>query len=312
MNGKARISGGPNGLCGKGEGMSMVKESRVSKSPDENVGSGSESGLSEVRRRELADFLRTRRERLKPDQVGLNGSPRRRTPGLRREEVAELAGVGTTWYTWLEQARDIQPSSDVLARLGRALRLNGVEMRHLFVLAGKVPLSSVDPSVDTAGEISPGVFRLIHEVIQAPAFVLNRYWDILDWNRFAKELFPVVETLPPERKNWICFALCHQNIRPEGIQEWERNARRVVEEFRASLAEAVDEPRAIELIRYLQQNSPEFARWWTEHNVRETQPVVLDLSAIGKQGLVYERSLLNNMDDGNSKIVVFTPVRAGG
>ena len=90
------------------------------------------------RRRELADFIRTRREKLKPSAEKVSSMTRRRTPGLRREEVAELAGVGATWYTWLEQSRDIHPSAEVLERVGRALNLNPFEMRHLFTLAGKV------------------------------------------------------------------------------------------------------------------------------------------------------------------------------
>ena len=110
------------------------------------------NSISESRRRELADFLRTRREKLKPEQMGLAQSSRRRTPGLRREEVAELAGVGTTWYTWLEQARDIQPSAEVLRRLGQALKLTSAEMRHMFALAGKAAPTELDESADQVSE----------------------------------------------------------------------------------------------------------------------------------------------------------------
>lgn len=154
----------------------------------ENSSSGNQGNAnSEQRRKELADFLRTRREKLKPEQVGITQGARRRTPGLRREEVAEIAGVGTTWYTWLEQARDIQPSGEVLRRLGQALRLSAAEMRHLFALAGKAMPSDLEAQDES---VSDGLQRLLNNALKVPAVLIGGRWDVLALNDLAKDFFP--------------------------------------------------------------------------------------------------------------------------
>src|SRR5712691_4962288 len=131
------------------------------------------------RRSELADFLRKRREALKPDEVGLPNGGRRRTPGLRREEVAQLAGVGTTWYTWLEQGRDVRASLDVLESISKALRLTPAERRHLILLGrGEQAPQLCAP----AEKVSPPVKRLIQNLGTNPAYLLGRRMDILAWN----------------------------------------------------------------------------------------------------------------------------------
>src|SRR5450755_3957167 len=132
----------------------------------------------ERRRDELADFLRKRRASLQPDEVGLPTGGRCRTPGLRREEVAHLAGVGTTWYTWLEQGRDVRASLDVLEALARALRLTPAERTHLVLLGrGEEP-----PPCKSDERVSPTVRRLIENLGPNPAYVLGRRWDYLAWN----------------------------------------------------------------------------------------------------------------------------------
>jgi transcriptional regulator with XRE-family HTH domain len=134
------------------------------------------SANGERRREELADFLRTKRSSLQPEEVGLPDGGRRRTPGLRREEVALLAGVGTTWYTWLEQGRDVRASLDVLEALSRALRLTGAERSHLILLGRG---EQAKPCKAPAEDVSPIIRRLVANIGPGPAYLLNRRWDYL-------------------------------------------------------------------------------------------------------------------------------------
>ena len=144
------------------------------------------AGNGERRREELADFLRTKRSSLQPEDVGLPDGSRRRTPGLRREEVALLAGVGTTWYTWLEQGRDVRASLDVLEALARALRLTPAERSHLILLGRG---EHAKPCKAPAEEVSPNLRRLVENIGPGPAYLLGRRWDYLAWNRPFEAVF---------------------------------------------------------------------------------------------------------------------------
>jgi transcriptional regulator with XRE-family HTH domain len=137
-------------------------------------------------RREFGAFLRSRRARLTPNDVGLNRGFRRRTPGLRREEVAQLAGVGTTWYTWLEQGRDVRASSEVLCALADALRLDRAERQYLFQLAGR---QAAEIGVTSKPEVAQPLHRMLHALTDQPAYILGRRWDVLCWNRAAEVVF---------------------------------------------------------------------------------------------------------------------------
>jgi transcriptional regulator with XRE-family HTH domain len=150
-----------------------------------------------IRRRELAAFLRSRRERLTPHQVGIPITGRRRTPGLRREEVAQLAGVGVTWYTWLEQGRDIRPSDQVLGAIARTLQLDAHEAAHLFTLAG-LPARA---SQQDCNAVPPGAAALLDRLDPWPAMVQNPRTDILAYNRGYNWLLGDVDELPFEERN---------------------------------------------------------------------------------------------------------------
>jgi transcriptional regulator with XRE-family HTH domain len=272
---------------------------------DANTASGEkfrDMKLSEDMRRELADFLRTRREKLRPQDVGLPQTARRRTPGLRREEVADLAGVGTTWYTWLEQARDIQASSDILNRLANALRLTIAEKRHLFALSGKIPpteaLSDQDPS--------PGLLRVLNDVISKPAIIIGARWDVLAANEAAKLHLPKISQLAESRGNYIHHLLRPDNPGRERIVNWETSCRRLVAEFRASISDVIDHPWIGELIEQLSKDSPEFVNWWSEHDVYENKSIVIEIKGSAESECIRrERTILNTMDDSRSKIVIF-------
>lgn len=265
---------------------------------------GERIATSEQRRRELADFLRTRREKIKPEQVGITQLARRRTPGLRREEVAEFAGVGTTWYTWLEQARDIQPSAEVLHRLSQALQLNPAEVRHLYALAGK----AAPVGIEMSGEIlSPSLERLIAEGVQVPVIVLGQRWDVVGMNKLAEEIIPGFFQLPEEKRNWLYYIFRGEGAK-EHVSDWETNARRLIAEFRASLAESLDHPWVLELIDLLKAESPEFARWWREHDVRDKAPIIVEINLPDRGKLVFERTVLQPYENSRLKILVFIPI----
>jgi len=216
-----------------------------------------------TRRADLAEFLRARRAALRPADVGLPPGARRRTQGLRREEVALLAGVSVSWYTWLEQGRPINASLDVLDALSRALQLDSVERDHLVALAGH-------PARQTAGEggdvVSDALERLLRALEPAPAYVLGPRWDFLAWNRPFGSLFPAVAALAPENRNlvWVMFANADARAL---VGDWEREARRVLSQFRAETVPLRDDPAVVSLVDRLLETSAEFAQWWPRHDV---------------------------------------------
>ncbi|RKF19375.1 XRE family transcriptional regulator [Altericroceibacterium spongiae] len=213
-------------------------------------------------RSELADFLRQRRERLSPLDVGLPSGKRRRTPGLRREEVAALAGVGMTWYTWLEQGRAITVSSAFLDNVARVLKLDEVERRHLFLLAHQRP-----PAVASRAfcELPPLVRRLLDDLPLRPAYVMNLRWDVIGWNAAARQLFGFDRREPAERNMlWMLFADTRLSAK---IAEWDRQAPQILASFRRDYARAPDDADMRALVDTLERTSPAFAQLWHRHDV---------------------------------------------
>ncbi len=213
-----------------------------------------------IRRRELAEFLRSRRARLAPADVGLPDAGLRRTPGLRREEVAVLAGVGVTWYTWLEQGRKINPSDDVLSSIARTLRLSSAETEHVFRLAGTHPPASTQPA-----EVPGSLRRLVESQDPAVAFLIDARWDLLAWSRAAEEFFQY-EHFPVADRNvaWLMFA--SSRVR-EVLEDWPVHARRVLGAFRASSADLLDDARFQEVLGRLRREHPEVRAWWDDQEV---------------------------------------------
>ncbi|MET7494613.1 helix-turn-helix domain-containing protein [Streptomyces sp900116325] len=217
---------------------------------------------TEVRRQELAGFLRSRRERITPEQVGLPRGRRRRTPGLRREEVAQLSSVGVTWYTWLEQARDIQVSPQVLDALARALLLDRSERSHLFSLAG-----AVDPAPGTeCPSITPALREMLWQLDPIPACVQNSRYDILAYNRTYGRLLCDLDAVAPENRNCMLLSYTDENWRASVVDLPEMN-RVMAAKFRASMAEHLAEPAWKALLKRLETASPEFREIWARHEV---------------------------------------------
>jgi transcriptional regulator with XRE-family HTH domain len=217
---------------------------------------------TEIRRHELAAFLRSRRERLTPEQVGLPRGRRRRTPGLRREEVAQLSSVGVTWYTWLEQARDIQVSVQVLDALARTLMLDASERAHLFQLAG-----ATDPTpATTCPTVTPALRALLEQVEPVPACLQNSRYDILAHNRTYGLLLCDLETVPPEDRNCLILAFTHPEW-SSSIVHLQEARRLMAARFRAAMAGHLGEPAWKMLLKRLQERSPEFRAVWDRHEV---------------------------------------------
>lgn len=213
-------------------------------------------------RNDLAAFLRARRERLSPADVGLPSGGRRRTPGLRREEVAALAGVGLTWYTWLEQGRDIGVSAAFLDNLARVLKLDAPERRHLFLLAHDRP--PAEPG-KTWCVVPPLVMRLMHDLPHA-AYVLNLRWDVLAFNAAAEHLFGF-DRQAPARRNLLWMLFTDPTLR-ERFARWDQQAPQMLASFQRDYARASQEADIQALVDELQKASPDFNQWWRQHDVQ--------------------------------------------
>ena len=218
---------------------------------------------NDLRRRELGAFLRSRRERLRPEQVGLPPSRRRRTPGLRREEVAQLAGVGVTWYTWLEQGRDIHPSAQVLDAIARTLQFDAHEHSHLFTLAGVATTTIAEQCLGLCSTVQP----ILDQLEPFPGCVVNARLDLLAYNRVYASFFDDIDTVPIEDRNILWLAFTHPQWRA-AIVDWDDIVGRMVAEYRAAMAEHLDDPAWKTLVARLHRASPEFTAVWERHDVQ--------------------------------------------
>jgi transcriptional regulator with XRE-family HTH domain len=228
----------------------------------------------EKRRKALGDFLRTRRHRLAPTSVGLPKGTRRRTPGLRREEVAQLAGVSVTWYTWLEQGREITVSEQVLQSIAVALELGPSESKHLFRLARKqVPVSQLS----VREKVWPALQTVVDNLRNSPAWAIDNRWNILVWNQAACEVFGDFGAMPLEERNILRFVFTNESLH-QRLADPETFVRSMLATFRATCSRYVGEPWFVQLVEDLKVRSPEFQKWWPRHEVRETplQHIKLD------------------------------------
>jgi transcriptional regulator with XRE-family HTH domain len=222
---------------------------------------------SGAQRRELAQFLRIARERVKPDEVGMIAGARRRAPGLLREEVAQLASISCSWYSWLEQGRDIQVSEQVLDAVAGALMLSSAETSHLFRLAGYHPMPCAAEADDAADD--RGLRRLMHQMRDAPAYLVDRRWNIIEWNAAATALFEIqLDDVPRCDRNALRFALLGTHS-PLRFVDPIAMAHIHIAQFRAETAALIGDPLLERQIRELERDSPLFRRLWP---LREVHP----------------------------------------
>lgn len=253
---------------------------------------------------ELSAFLRSRRARLNPLDLGLPAGPRRRTPGLRREEVAQLAGVGITWYTWFEQGRDIRVSAHFLENLSRALRFDAAERAHLFALAhGRMP--PLAPAVDLK-TVSPNLQHMI-DAHPWPVYVKTARWDVVAWNRPATCILGDYATLPPERRNilWLMFT---SPVYRRLVRDWERDARRVLARFRLNYGRAAGDPAFAQLVADLNAASPEFQRWWPQQDLLGPGEGVKVLCLPHHSEIEFEHNAFMVDAPAELRMIAYTPV----
>jgi transcriptional regulator with XRE-family HTH domain len=243
--------------------------------------------------------------RLSPEQVGLTRGERRRTPGLRREEVAQLASVGVSWYTVLEQGRDIHPSKEVLHSIATALQLTLDELHYLFLLADQQDLFETQTSSE---QVNPTLHRVLEALNPVPAYVIGRRWDFLAWNIAAEHVLLLSKSAPPYDHNaiWRIFAdpMSFHLYSPS----WEHIAQKMLAEFRADSARYANEAWFKCLIADLQGISPEFRAWWPRHDVGGKNDALKTIQHPVLGCLMFEHTTLQVPTMPELKMMIYTPL----
>jgi transcriptional regulator with XRE-family HTH domain len=259
-----------------------------------------------AQKRALGDFLRAQRARLSPAGVGLPAGQRRRTPGLRREEVAQQCGMSVTWYTWLEQGRDVSASPQALASLAGALHLTPAERGYLFELAGKR-----DPAADDSGiegmDVPPALADAV-AAVKAPAYLLDHLWNARAWNAAAARLF-VGWLDRGDDKNLLRYVFLNPMAR-KIIPDWNRRARRVLAEFRAESGRHIDDPALVATVDGLKGKSAFFARCWSDHEVVDRLGGERTFDHPGGGRLTYEQVAFTFASRTDFKLVMLLPRKA--
>jgi len=252
------------------------------------------------RQSELGDFLRSRRQKLNPKAVGLPPGRRRRTPGLRREEVAELAGIGVDWYIRLEQGRSVSPSATTVDALARALRLGKAEHAHLRALT-----EGGDRRPFFREVVPEAVLRTV-ENLNLPAYVTGRRWDVLAWNAAADELF-AFSRLPEADRNTLISVLTNPATRRLFGPNWTNEAQRMVAQFRTTHDLWAGDPAFRDLLARLREGCPEFEGWWGAHDISGVVAGRKSLDHPKKGWLRFEYASFQANDDPALKLVIYGP-----
>jgi transcriptional regulator with XRE-family HTH domain len=256
-----------------------------------------------VRYQELANFLKARRARISPSQVGLSKGSRRRTSGLRREEVAQLAGIGVTWYTWLEQGRSIRVSVQVLESISRALLLDDNEKAHLFALAQQALPVEMPDRPET---ISPFLQHLLDNLTLSPSLVMDFRWNVLGWNRSAAVIFGDFAKMTPLERNTVWRFFTWPSYRQLFV-DWEPLAKNMVARFRATSGRHIEDPKLAKFIAALKQENPDFKRWWSEYDIDGSESGIKILNHPVAGQLLFEHNAFAVAENPNLTLMIHTP-----
>ncbi|HET8844018.1 MAG TPA: helix-turn-helix transcriptional regulator [Ktedonobacteraceae bacterium] len=255
------------------------------------------------RRQELGNFLRTRRARIEASQVGLPTRQRRRIPGLRRDEVALLAGMSVDWYTWLEQGREINVSEQVVESLAQVLQLNASEREHLYLLA----CQHLPPELPLVNEtVSPTLQHFLDHLGTSPAYVTGQRWDIVAWNKAACVVFGDYRQMTKRERNIVWRTFTSPTYR-QLLVDWEGLAQHILARFRASCRRFLGDPWLTELIEDLTLSSPEFREWWPRHDVQGSHEGCKTLNHPTAGWLHLEHLTFQVYDAPDLKVTVYTP-----
>ncbi len=260
-------------------------------------------GNDEFRYKELADFLKTRRAKISPSEAGLQSAERRRTPGLRREEVAQLAGVGLTWYTWLEQGRDIHVSAQVIESLSRVLKLDKQERIHLFRLANQ-PLSSDIP--ENRSSVSPILQHILDSLVLCPSFIADQRWNVIAWNKAACILFGDFESMNARQRN-VVWAMFTDDYFKRLYNNWDIYAKSLLGRFRLTCGKYLEDPWFVDFIEDLKAHSTEFAKWWSLHEIIDDGGIYKHFNHPVAGELDFESSCFDVPDNSGFRLFVHVP-----
>ena len=249
--------------------------------------------------RKLGVFLRSRRSKLRPEEMGLVAERPRRTPGLLREEVARLAGISTEWYVRLEQGRTVSPSPGTIEALGAALRLSGIERSHLRSLARG---GTRDAYVR---ELVPEVLQHVVQGLSQPAYVTGQRWDVLAWNQGAADLLTDFALLAVEDRNILLFMFSDPKARHLFGSGWAGEARRMVSMFRATHDLWPSDAAFGELVERLRSSCPEFGVWWADHEVAAPSSGAKMLHGAGEAAVRFEYATFQANDDPSLKLALY-------
>ncbi len=251
---------------------------------------------------ELGVFLRAARERLRPVDFGIAPGRRRRTPGLRREEVAALCGFSPTWYTWIEQGRDVAASPTTLRALAEGLRLSLAERVHLFRLAGRA-----DPTPVQMAHTDVGQLQMLVDAIAAPAYVLDLHWSAVAWNRGAAELFTDwLDAAVPSGRNLLRYVFLDPRA-PRLIADWETRAERLVAEYRADSVGLHHDQEHLDLVAELSRASAVFERAWRANRVVAREGGGRMFRWPGGEERLFEQFTLKPALRPDVKLIILTP-----
>ncbi|KRE91426.1 helix-turn-helix transcriptional regulator [Arthrobacter sp. Soil764] len=255
------------------------------------------------RRKELGLFLRARRDQALRADYGLPPIGRSRERGLRREEVAFLSGVSVTWYTWLEQGRDISPSRQVLEALSRALHLSPTGLGYVLSLGGYASAAPAGPAADTA---PPHIQRLMDALDPSPSFALFPDWGVAGWNKAYAALYPNIATVPPADRNLLWLVFTDPYVR-DLLPDWDTTSKRFLAEFRAETGQRLGDPDIQYQVERLKEASPEFRQGWDLYDILgfESRERLFHHPAVGV--LQLEHHQVSPSDRPDLHIVVYTP-----
>ena len=256
------------------------------------------------RYKELGNFLKTRRAKILPSQVGLSAATRRRIPGLRREEVAQLAGISITWYTWLEQGRSIHVSTQVIESLSKVLLLDKQERIHLYLLANQ-PLPPDIPGYQ--GAASPILQHVLDSLIYSPSLVTDQRWNVIAWNKAARLIFGEFSEMNVRERN-IVWAMFTDKKHKQLFVDWSMHAKDLLGRFRATCGRYIEDAWLTQFIDDLKMQSAEFNLWWPLHEIESNSEKCKQLNHPSAGILNFEVSNFDVSDSSGLKMIVHTPL----
>lgn len=264
---------------------------------------------AEARREALSVFLKSQRAKISPLLAGLPAGTRRRTPGLRREEVAQLAGVSTTWYTWLEQGRDIQVSASVLDNVSKALRLTADERSYLYSLALDTHTGPESPP-ETYPEIRPSLLKIIQELKFSPTIVTDRRCQIVGWNDAARHVFLDFEQVPAAQRNLIRLLFARKELQRLAVN-WEDFVGGFLAIFRTYYGQYVDDEWYTEFLRDMNEHYPDFNRLWQRSTVNNAPDVIIEFRHSKAGKMLFELTSMHVHGSADLRCIIYTPAADG-